>query len=104
MDNAAKYTQPGGQIKVALAGNDGGATLTVADNGAGIAAEDLPHIFERFYRADHSRKAGGTGLGLSIAQWIAEQHGATIQATSTPGRGTTFTVRFPLDHHQTKSH
>jgi signal transduction histidine kinase len=103
MDNAAKYTQPGGQIKVALAGNDGGATLSVADNGAGIAAEDLPHIFERFYRADHSRKAGGTGLGLSIARWIAEQHGATIQATSTPGRGTTFTVRFPLDQHQRSS-
>jgi two-component system, OmpR family, sensor kinase len=94
MENATKYTQPGGRIKVSLEENAGRVTLTVADNGAGISPEDLPHIFERFYRADRSRKAGGTGLGLSIAKWIVEQHGAVIQVTSTPGQGTTFTVSF----------
>jgi len=99
-ENATKYTQPGGQIRVGLEENGGWTILTVADNGVGIAAEDLPHIFQRFYRADGSRKTGGTGLGLSIAQWIAQQHGATIQTTSTPGQGATFTVSFPPKHHQ----
>jgi signal transduction histidine kinase len=103
LENATKYTQPGGQIKIGLEESAGRATLTVADNGAGIAAEDLPHIFERFYRADGSRKTGGTGLGLSIAKWIIEQHGATIQVTSTPGQGTTFTVSFPLNNLQQSS-
>jgi two-component system, OmpR family, sensor kinase len=96
MENATKYTQPEGRIKVSLEENAGRVTLTVADNGVGIAPEDLPHIFERFYRADRGRKAGGTGLGLSIAKWIVEQHGAVIHATSTPGQGTTFTVSFAL--------
>jgi two-component system OmpR family sensor kinase len=96
LENATKYTQPGGQIKVSLEENAEGATLTVADNGAGIAPEDLPHIFERFYRADRGRKAGGTGLGLSIAKWIVEQHGGVIHVTSTPAQGTTFTVSFAL--------
>ena len=100
MENATKYTQPEGRIRVSLEENAGWTSLTVADNGVGIAAEDLPHIFQRFYRADGSRKTGGTGLGLSIAQWIAQQHGATIQATSTPGQGATFTVSFPPKHHQ----
>jgi two-component system OmpR family sensor kinase len=103
LENATKYTQPGERIKVGLEEDAGLAVLTVADNGAGIAAEDLPHIFERFYRADGSRKAGGTGLGLSIARWIVEQHAATIQVASTPGRGATFTVSFPLDNHHQSS-
>jgi len=103
LENATKYIQPRCQIKVGLEESAGRTILTVADNGAGIAAEDLPHIFERFYRADGSRKAGGTGLGLSIAKWIIEQHGATIQVTSTPGQGTTFTVSFPLNNLQQSS-
>ena len=99
MENAIKYTHPGGQIKVSLEEDAGKAVLSVSDNGAGIAAQDLPHIFERFYRADRSRKTGGTGLGLSIAKWIVEQHEAEVQVTSTLGQGSTFTVGFPLGHH-----
>jgi signal transduction histidine kinase len=99
MENATKYTRPEGQIRVGLKQSAGWTILTVADNGAGIAVEDLPHIFQRFYRADRSRKTGGTGLGLSIAQWIVEQHGATIRVASKPGQGSTFTVSFPPSHH-----
>jgi signal transduction histidine kinase len=103
LENATKYTPPEGRITVDLEENAGWAILTVDDNGVGIAPEDLPHIFQRFYRADRNRKAGGTGLGLSIAQWIAEQHGATIQAVSAPGQGATFKVSFPPDHHRQPS-
>ena len=95
LDNALKYTPPGGRILVHLepAGND--ARLAVSDTGVGIDPKDLPHIFERFYRADHARQAGGTGLGLSIAEWIAAQHGGKIEVVSTPGCGSTFTVCLP---------
>ncbi|HZA23976.1 MAG TPA: ATP-binding protein [Dehalococcoidia bacterium] len=103
LENAIKYTQPEGRIEVGLEEDAGLAVLRVADNGIGISPEDLPHIFERFYRADDSRKAGGTGLGLPIAQWIVEQHGADIDVISTFGQGTTFTVGFPLDNHQQSS-
>jgi signal transduction histidine kinase len=71
------------------------ACLSVADTGAGIAREDLPHIFERFYRADRARRTGGTGLGLAIGKWIAEAHGGTIEVESSPGAGSIFTVRLP---------
>jgi two-component system, OmpR family, sensor histidine kinase BaeS len=68
----------------------------VTDTGSGIAAEALPRVFDRFYRADAAReRSGGTGLGLAIARMIAEQHGGTITARSTPGAGSTFTVRLP---------
>jgi signal transduction histidine kinase len=70
--------------------------VAVSDTGSGIAAEDLPRVFDRFYRADSARgSSGGTGLGLAIARMIAEQHGGTITAGSQPGRGSTFTVRLP---------
>jgi len=69
--------------------------LSVADTGQGIASEDLPHIFKRFYRAEKSRTAGRTGLGLSISKAIIEAHGGTIQVNSEPGTGTTFTIHLP---------
>jgi signal transduction histidine kinase len=72
--------------------------LRVADTGAGIAPEHLPHVFERFYRADpaRARSDGGAGLGLAICQWIVRAHGGEVRATSAPGRGTTVTVTLPV--------
>jgi len=98
LDNAAKYTPPRGRISVSLTSSDGCAVAEVRDTGIGIAAEDLPHIFERFFRADpaRSRETGGAGLGLSIGKWIAEAHGGTIRASSKPGEGSLFQVRIPL--------
>ena len=98
VDNARKYTPKGGQVTLGLRCEPGWAVLTVADSGIGIPTQDLPHIFERFYRVDkaRSRAAGGAGLGLSIVQWIAQAHGGKIGVQSEPGHGTTFTVRLPL--------
>lgn len=95
IDNAITYTQARGRVDVSLRRIRGGALITVQDTGVGIAADDLSHVFERFYRADpaRSRNAGGTGLGLSIARWIVEEHGGTIALSSTLGTGTTATVR-----------
>ena len=101
LDNAVKYSRPGGEIHVSLtvAQNPAGpvASLVVRDNGIGISSADLPHIFERFYRAskDRSRKVAGVGLGLSIARWIVHQHRGEIQADSTPGAGTEFRITLP---------
>ena len=99
IENAVKYTPRGGQVSVELAGNDGRVVFTVADTGIGIAAGDLPHVFDRFWRADSARtrtsERAGTGLGLAICKWIAEAHGGTIEVQSRPGRGTTFTVGLP---------
>jgi two-component system OmpR family sensor kinase len=84
-------------VRVKVAGAQGAAVLFVGDTGRGIAPEDLPHIFERFYRADKARSsaAGRTGLGLSITKAIVEAHGGTIEVATVPGEGSTFTVRFP---------
>ena len=97
LDNAVKYTPSGGQVSLQAGVKDGEAFVTVRDNGIGIAAEDLPHVFDRFWRADkvRSREMGGAGLGLSIARWIAERHGGTITAQSKPGEGSTFELRIP---------
>ena len=75
---------------------NGSAVITVRDTGLGIAAEDLPRVFERFYRSDKSRTSGGHGLGLSICQAIITAHGGTMEVASEAGVGTTFTVRLPV--------
>lgn len=95
LDNAVKYTPPGGQVTLGLRRENGSATLRVADTGLGIAPEDLPRIFECFYRAANAQDIDGSGLGLAIALWIAEQHGGRIDVASAPGRGSTFTVSLP---------
>ncbi|RME49423.1 MAG: sensor histidine kinase [Chloroflexi bacterium] len=97
VDNALKYTPAGGRVSLGLARENGWVRIDIADTGVGIPAEDLPHIFERFYRVDkaRSRKHGGTGLGLSIARWIADVHGGHIDVESEVGEGTTFTVWLP---------
>jgi two-component system OmpR family sensor kinase len=95
LDNAVKYTPEGGSVKVRVEEEDGSVALSVSDTGIGIAEDQLPLVFERFYRADPSRSEGGTGLGLSIARQIAESHGGQIRAESTPGTGSTFTLLLP---------
>ncbi|MEJ7608152.1 MAG: ATP-binding protein [Bryobacteraceae bacterium] len=98
MDNAIKYTAPGGQVTAALTLRGGEAIGIVCDSGIGIAQEELPFIFDRFWRADkaRSRELGGVGLGLSIARWIVERHGGQIIAQSTLGQGSVFEVRLPV--------
>ncbi|HAE59988.1 MAG TPA: two-component sensor histidine kinase [Anaerolineae bacterium] len=99
VSNAIQYTPQGGEVIVGLARSDGQVSITVRDSGPGIPTEDLPHIFERFYRGEKSRtrsKASGFGLGLSIAYWIVEHHGGKIFVVSQAGSGTTFTVSLPL--------
>ncbi len=124
LDNAIKFTPPGGRVGLSVSSTGGRALVEVVDTGMGITPEQMPHIFERFYRGDPARAreagdsrpagsaksagtaagaaglagaggAGGAGLGLSIARWIADVHGAAIDVTSTPGRGTRVAVRFP---------
>ena len=97
VDNAIKYTPCDGSIEIALSRSESFALLTVSDNGIGIPAASLPHIFDRFFRVDASRgEQEGTGLGLAIGKWIAEAHRATITARSTEQAGSTFEVAFPL--------
>ena len=98
VDNGIKYTQPGGMVRLTLSKDKGWAQLVVSDTGIGIPAEDLPHIFDRFYRVDkaRSRAQGGSGLGLAIAKWIVQAHGGAIKVDSTVGVGTTFSITLPL--------
>lgn len=98
MDNAVKYTPKGGSINVSVGREDGFCMVKVSDTGAGIAESDLPHIFDRFWRADkaRSRAQGGAGLGLSIAKWIVEAHRGSIEVSSVVGKGSTFCARLPL--------
>ncbi|MHB1134942.1 MAG: sensor histidine kinase, partial [Chloroflexota bacterium] len=95
LDNALKYTPAGGRVLVTLSQEGERAVLRVTDSGHGIAAADLPYVFERFYRADQARGRDGTGLGLAIAKSIVERHQGTIEVSSTPSQGSTFTVRLP---------
>lgn len=96
--NAIQYNREGGHVVLTVLPEGSEAVLKVADTGVGIAAQDQPHVFERFFRADkaRSREAGGSGLGLAICQSIVEAHQGSITFTSQPGRGTTFVVRLPL--------
>jgi len=97
IDNALKYSAPGGRVDVAILPNDHEVTVTITDTGRGIPPDDLPHVFERFYRADRSRTrgSGGTGLGLAIAKHVVEAHGGVIGVRSRLGEGTTFLFTLP---------
>jgi two-component system phosphate regulon sensor histidine kinase PhoR len=99
LENAVKYTEPGGHIFLKAAAQNGHLEVRVEDSGQGIPPADLPHIFERFYRADkaRSREQGGTGLGLSIVKHIIQLHGGAVAAESKYGKGTTIILHLPLD-------
>jgi signal transduction histidine kinase len=99
LTNAIHYNRDGGNIAINTRMENDRAVLTVSDNGPGIAPEHLPHIFDRFYRADAARTSsqGRAGLGLAITKAIVEAHGGTIQVASEPGRGSSFEVRLPGD-------
>lgn len=98
IDNAVRYTPPGGEVRVSLRRGERSAILEVADTGVGIPSRDLDRVFERFYRVDpgRSRETGGTGLGLSIVRHVAESHGGNASVTSVLGAGSTFRVEIPL--------
>jgi signal transduction histidine kinase len=101
LDNALRHTPRGGQVSIAAAADDGGLTITVTDDGEGIPAEHLPHVFERFYRADaaRTREHGGAGIGLAIAKVLVEAHHGHVTAVSRgPGTGATFTIALPVRH------
>jgi signal transduction histidine kinase len=96
VDNACKYTQPPGEVRIEAVMEDGRVRLSVFDTGTGIDPGDLPRIFDRFYRGKNATGTTGTGLGLAIARWVAEQHGGTIEVESAPGRGSRFSVLLPV--------
>jgi signal transduction histidine kinase len=95
LDNAIKYSGEGGAVRIDIRRETEAAVVTVSDTGSGIAAEHLPRIWERLYRADSSRSSRGLGLGLSLVKAYVHAHGGTVEATSEPGRGSVFTVRLP---------
>ena len=96
LTNAIQYNNRDGEVRITTQTQAGAAILTVSDTGAGISAEDLPHVFERFYRADKSRTGNNAGLGLAISKAVVEAHGGAIEVSSTEDIGTTFTVRLPI--------
>jgi signal transduction histidine kinase len=97
IDNAITYGKEGGKIKIHAGDKKDKVVVEIADNGIGISKDDLPHIFERFYRADKSRNSEGkhSGLGLAMVKWITDLHGGKVEVKSTEGVGTTFTVTLP---------
>ncbi len=100
VDNAIKYSEPGGEIQVSAIADCDSVLISVADEGIGIPTTDLDRVFERFYRVDAARRreTGGTGLGLSIVRHVALNHGGDVAASSTEGEGSTFTLRLPNGH------
>lgn len=96
LDNAVKFTDAGGRVRVRVSMRDGAPTFVVNDSGIGIKPEELSRVFQRFFRGETARsRTDGAGLGLSIASWITREHGAEISLTSEPGKGTTVVVKFP---------
>ncbi len=97
LDNAIKYSEPGGSIEIDVTQGKGEVTIAVSDHGCGIAPEHLPRLFERFYRVDkgRSRELGGTGLGLAIVKYVIQAHGGDVTVESTPGKGSAFTIHLP---------
>jgi two-component system phosphate regulon sensor histidine kinase PhoR len=104
IDNAFKYTPEGGSVRVSCAIAGGGVTVEVADTGIGIPRDDLPRVFERFYRVDkaRSRELGGTGLGLSIVKHLVQSIGGQVRVASRVNAGSRFTVQLPLFHGETR--
>ena len=99
LSNAIHYNRDNGRVELAVWKEEPSACLLVTDTGIGISSDDLPRVFERFFRADkaRARDAGGAGLGLAVSRWIVEHHGGQITCTSEVGRGTSFLVRLPLE-------
>jgi signal transduction histidine kinase len=94
--NAVQHNKANGEVRISAKLQGSMILLAVSDTGPGIASADLPHVFERFYRADQSRSSGQAGLGLAISRAIVQAHGGTIEVLSKPGAGTTFTVVLPV--------
>jgi signal transduction histidine kinase len=101
LENALRYTEPGGKVEVNVVPDSSDVKITVSDTGIGIPEENLPFIFDRFYRVDKSRSrtSGGSGLGLSITRAIVEAHNGNIEVKSKPGVGTQFIINLPLISH-----
>jgi signal transduction histidine kinase len=98
LENAIKFSGPGGRVTVTVKREDRDAVIAVADTGPGLSPEDIPLVFERFHRGSVPRSTGtpGVGLGLAICRAVVERQGGRVSVTSTPGEGTTFMLRFPL--------
>jgi Signal transduction histidine kinase len=98
LENAIRYTEPGGKVRVRLTSSPSEVRIDVSDTGIGIPEANLPYVFERFFRSDRARRAhpGGSGLGLSIVRWIVEAHKGKVEVVCSVGEGTTFTVTLPL--------
>jgi two-component system sensor histidine kinase BaeS len=97
VSNAIRFTPADGKVVVGVRRMGNGYDVSVVDNGTGIEAEHLPHLFDRFYRAEHSRSrtTGGSGLGLAITKHLVEAHDGTVSVTSRPSHGSTFTIHLP---------
>jgi signal transduction histidine kinase len=95
IDNAIKYTPSGGMARVTVSKNRDRVIVTIKDTGVGVSQAELPRIFERFYRCDHSRSHPGIGLGLSLARAVARAHGGDIEVASAPNQGSIFTITLP---------